>query len=66
MSDRWERVIPAFDVETAIASAKVIARGEGYRVKTLVRAALERSGDMPVRLPEYRVVLAVSRVPADA
>lgn len=59
MTQRWERVVPGTDPTNAVVVAKTLARGEGYRIRTLVRVGYERAGDMPVRLPEYRVVLAV-------
>lgn len=53
------RVVEARDADQAVAFAKLAAKAEGLRVRTLKSVRWERSGDMPVRLPAYRVTLAV-------
>lgn len=52
-------VVEAADTLAAAVAAKRDAREHGYRVKGQPRVEYVRAGDMPIRLPKYRVTLTV-------
>ena len=64
MTTTHERVVSAWTVDEAISLAKIDARAEGRRVRTVRSVALESPGDIArdVR-PAYRVRLAVEPRP---